>query len=113
MHKSHRTHAARKAQKAARIIATNKDRALAAIRKGTDPSGYHLTWTGSGGTCSGYVFNDTPGYYPGENGNADCVVAPVKFVERYAVRVDPLGQYPETAADAVRAYARAQGWPCG
>lgn len=113
MHKSHRTHAARKAQKAARALAAIKDRGMAALRKTMQPTGYHLTWTGSGGSASGYTFDLAPGYYPGDEHNADSVVAPIKFVERYADRVDPQGQYPETAADAVRAYARAQGWPCG
>lgn len=74
--------------------------------------GWHLTWTSSGAS-SGAAFQK-PGYYPAdpEEGTADCVVAPLAFVEGYERREDPERQYPDTREAAVRAYARSQGWPC-
>lgn len=75
--------------------------------------GWHLTWTG-GSTSSGAAFQK-PGFYPAdpETGTADSVVAPIAFVEEYERREDPERQYPGTREEAVRAYARSQGWPCG
>lgn len=77
------------------------------------PRGWHLTWTGAS-VSSGAAFQK-PGFYPAdpETGSADSVVAPLAFVEEYERREDPDGEYPDTREEAVRAYARSQGWPCG
>ena len=79
----------------------------------TTPRGWHLTWTGAS-VSSGAAFQK-PGFYPAdpEAGTADSVVAPIAFVEEWERREDPENQYPDAREEAVRAYARSQGWPCG
>lgn len=65
---------------------------------------WHVTWTG-GGTSHGLASSGGPGYYPAdeeEGRSADCVVAPIPADT-------PRGEEYE----AVRKYAREQGWPCG
>ena len=79
------------------------------------PRGWHLTWTWTGASVSSGATFAAPGFYPAdpEGGLADSVVAPLEFVEEWERREDPENQYPDAREEAVRAYARSQGWPCG
>jgi hypothetical protein len=79
---------------------------------GTLPN-WHVTWAGSA-SSDGAAPGAEPGQYPAdEDGNsADSVVAPGVFVTAYCRENDPHGHYPNTPADAVRAWARQQGFYC-
>lgn len=73
---------------------------------------WHVTWCG-GATSDGPAAC-APGAYPADEdeGSAASVVAPAAFVTAYAQERNPEGRFPGTPADAVRAWARQQGFYC-
>lgn len=75
---------------------------------------WHVTWTGS--ATSDGIATLAPGAYAVDERagrSADCVVAPGSYVTAYCQAQDPEGRFPETPAEAVRAWARQQGRYCG
>ncbi len=73
---------------------------------------YHLTWTESGTTSSGWT-DTAPGAYPVTDDTAAHIVAPGAFVRAYCAEHDPGDRYPGTAEQAARAWAREQGYRAG
>jgi len=73
---------------------------------------YHLTWTESGATSSGWT-DTAPGSYPATDDTAACIVAPGEYIRAYCAEHDPEDRYPGTADQSVRAWAREQGLYCG
>jgi len=72
---------------------------------------WHITWTGAS-TTNGATAT-APGYYPEDDEAGTNTVAPGEYVRAYCAQHDPTNEYPETRAQAVRAWAWEQGLPCG